>query len=108
MLEIIIGALWIFLAAYATWYFTSAKNYAPITPNEARILWKIHKRNIRCDAKKWREITRKGKIIGFECGCGYKHIQKRPIVANTPTPKIESQNPQTSTFDRLHASYKSK
>lgn len=108
MLEIITGALWICLAAYATWYFTSAKNYAPITPNEARILWKIHKRNIRCVARKWREIKRGDKIIGFECECGYKHVQKRPIVANTPTPNIKSQNSQTSALDRLHASYKSK
>jgi len=108
MIEIITGALWISLAAYATWYFTSAKNYAPITAKEARILWKIHKRNIRCVAIKWREIKRGDKIVGFECGCGYKHLQKRPIVANTPTPNIKSQNSQTSAFDRLHASYKSK
>jgi hypothetical protein len=108
MLEIIMGALWICLAAYATWYFISAKNYAPITSKEARILWRIHKRNIQCDAKKWREIRRRGKIIGFECRCGYKHVQKRPILANAPTPNIESQDSQASTFDRLHTSYKSK
>ncbi|MGB9693363.1 MAG: hypothetical protein ACPLYF_00800, partial [Fervidobacterium sp.] len=29
-------------------------------------------------------IKRRGKIIGFKCECGYKHIQKRPIVASTP------------------------
>jgi len=108
MLEILMVTVWGFLAAYATWYFTLAKHYAPITINEARILWKIHKQNIRCAARKWREIKCGGKIIGFECECGYTHIQKRPIVANTPTLKIKTQNPQTSTFDRLHASYKSK
>jgi len=108
MLEIIMVALWMCLAAYAAWYFTSAKNYAPITLKEAKILWKIHKRNIRCVARKWREIKRGDKIIGFECECGYKHVQKRPIVANIPTPNIESQNSQTSAYDRLHASYKSK
>jgi hypothetical protein len=67
MLEILMVALWGRLTAYATWYFTSAKHYAPITHTEARILWKIHKRNIRCNARKWQEIKRDGKIIGFEC-----------------------------------------
>jgi len=108
MLEILLIALWGCLAVYATWYFTSAKHYAPITPKEARILWKIHKRNVQCVARKWRVIKRGGKIIGIECKCGYKHIQKRPIVANTPEPHIKPQNPQTSIFDKLHTSYKSK
>ena len=107
MWEIITVALWTCLMAYATWYFTSAKNYAPITSNDAKMLWKIHKRNIRCAARKWREIKRGDKIIGFECECGYKYIQKRPIVANTPPLNIRSQNSQTSAFNRLHTSYKS-
>lgn len=101
-------ALWACLMGYATWYFTSAKNYAPVTHGEARILWKIHKRNIRCDSRKWKEIKRGGKIIGFVCECGYKHIQKRPIVSNAPTSNITSQNSQTSIFEELHATYKSK
>jgi hypothetical protein len=108
MMEIIMVTLWVCLATYMTWYFTSAKNYAPITSKEARILWKIHKRTILCDARKWREIKRGGKIIGFECECGYKHVQKRPIVANTPSPNINSQNAQTSVFDQLHAPYRAK
>jgi len=105
MMEIIMVTLWVCLATYTIWYFTSAKNYAPITSKEARILWKIHKRNILCGARKWREIKRGGRIIGFECECGYKHVQKRPIVANTPSPNI---NPQTSAFDKLHAPYRAK
>jgi len=102
MLEIIAPAVWMGFAVYATWYFASAKHYAPITLNEARILWEIHKQNVRCDAKKWQEIRRRGKIIGFECECGYKHVQKRPIATNTPTPKIKSQTSPTSTIDKLH------
>jgi len=101
-------ALWGCFTTYATWYFTLAKHYAPITPNEAKILWKIHKQNIECYARKWRRIKRGDKIIGFECECGYKHIQKRPIVASTPTPHIEPAISQTSALDKLHTSYKSK
>jgi hypothetical protein len=99
MLEILMFTVWGCLTTYAIWYFTLAKHYAPITFNEAKILWKIHKQNIRCNARKWRGIKRQGKIIGFECGCGYKHIQKRPLVANSPTPDVKSQN---SILDQLH------
>ena len=108
MIEIMMVGLWVCFSAYVTWYVTSAKKYAPITLKEARMLWKIHKRNIRCDATKWREIKRGGKTIGFECECGYKHVQRRPIVANMPPLNVKSQNPQISVFERLHASYRSK
>jgi len=107
MLEILVIVIWGFLTTYTIWYFTKAKNYAPITLNEARLLWKIHKRNMRCTSNKWRSIQRKGRIIGFECECGYKHIQKRPIVANTPALQLETANSQLA-FDKLHTSYKSK
>jgi len=67
-------------AAYAIWYFAFAKRPVPLTPNEAQLLWKIHKQNTKCGAKKWRELKRGDVIIGFECECGYKHVQKRPII----------------------------
>jgi hypothetical protein len=103
MIEIFALTLWAGFTTYMTWYFTSAKHYAPITSDEAKTLWKIHKQNIGCNAKKWREISRRGKTIGFECECGYKHIQRRPIVTNTP-----AANAQTETaLDRIHTSYKS-
>jgi hypothetical protein len=96
-LEILVFTVWTALVAYATWYFTSAKNYAPLTPNEAKILWKIHKQNINCNGKKWQAIKHHGKIIGFKCECGYKHTQKRPIVASTPTPTMY---PQTAILEK--------
>ncbi|HVP27350.1 MAG TPA: hypothetical protein VMT26_06780 [Candidatus Bathyarchaeia archaeon] len=83
--EIIGITLWTAFIIYATWYFTSAKHYAPITSNEAKILWKIHKQLIHCNGKKWRELKRGSKIIGFECECGHKHIQRRPLVIKAPT-----------------------
>ncbi|HVP92964.1 MAG TPA: hypothetical protein VMS94_04405, partial [Acidobacteriota bacterium] len=67
---------------------------------------KIHKHNFSCQSRKWRTIKRKNKIIGFECGCGYKHIQKRPIVAGLPMPYIESHGSKESALDKLHAPYK--
>jgi len=102
---LIVSALWVGFAAYATWYFTSAKHFAPITLSEARILWKIHRQNVQCNARRWREIRRGGKIVGFECECGYKHVQRRPIVGNTPTINVQSQNPQNSALAKLHTTY---
>jgi hypothetical protein len=79
MMEIIAPTLWATFAAYATWYLTSAKDYAPLTSKEAEMLWKIHRQDANCNAKKWHIIKYKGKIIGFECECGHKNTQKRPI-----------------------------
>ena len=106
-LKILMPTLWASLIAYATWYFTSARHHAPLTREEAKILWKIHKQENRCRARGWREIKRKEKIIGFKCECGYKYIQNRPVTANTPTEKEHIQS-QASVFDELHTTYKSK
>ncbi|MBS7616330.1 hypothetical protein KEJ45_03940 [Candidatus Bathyarchaeota archaeon] len=99
MIEIIMATLWACFAAYAIWYFTMAKHYAPLTLTEAKILWKIHKQNTGCSSKMWREIRRGEKIVGFECECGYKHIQKRPITASAPTSKIQT---QTYMYKKIH------
>jgi len=104
MIEILMPALWTSFGAYALWYLTKAKSYAPITAEEARLLWTIHKRSSRCNGTEWQKITRGKKIVGFECRCGYKHVQKRPIVANVPQAVPE---PPVSTLDRLHSPYKS-
>lgn len=106
MFETLKLASWACLLAYTVWYSTSAKNLAPITVKEAKLLWKIHKQNVSCQSRKWRIIKRKNKIIGFECECGYKHIQKRPIVAGIPIPNVGSHGSQESALDKLHAPYK--
>jgi hypothetical protein len=108
MLEILMFILWGCLTVYVVWYSTLAKHFAPLSPNDARILWKIHKQSVLCSSRKWRVILNGEKIIGFECECGYKHIQKRPIVANKPVRHIETQRSQESALDKLHTTYKSK
>lgn len=101
-LEILVFASWTTLIAYATWYFTSAKYYAPLTLDEAKILWKIHKQNIGCNGRKWQVVKRRGKIVGFKCECGYKHVQRRPIVASIPT-TTTTPHAQTSVLEKLHS-----
>lgn len=80
MLEIITPVAWAVFLIYAVWYFASAKHYAPLSLQETKTLWKMHRQDAQCESRKWREIRRRGEIIGFECGCGYKHVQKKPIV----------------------------
>ena len=105
-LEILMPASWACFTAYAAWYFASAKQYAPLTYKEARILWEIHKHKTQCDSKTWHKIRRKDRVIGFKCDCGYKHIQRKPITANTSIEE-EAVQQQTSVFDKLHTTCKS-
>ena len=52
----------------------------PMTKKEAETLWKFHKQKDCCKAETWQEITEKKKLVGYECECGYKHIQKKHLV----------------------------
>jgi len=103
-LWVLTPTLWLCFASYITWYITKAKHYSPITQTEAKQLWKIHRRNMNCNGRKWRQIKCGGKTVGFQCECGHKHIQERPIVAHIPATPISS---EVSAFDRLHTTHKS-
>jgi hypothetical protein len=84
-LIIAIPATWALFASYLAWYATSAKRNVPITFDDAKALWHIHKKNARCNSHKWHPISRKGgKISGFECDCGYKYTQKKPLLSGRP------------------------
>jgi len=104
MSKILVPTLWLCFVAYAAWYYTSAKKYAPLTREEVRILWKLHKQDVGCEAKKWQEIRRKDKMVGFECECGYKHVQKRPIAASMPVSHVGQVSP---VFYKMHTTYES-
>ena len=105
--DVLLFAVWTAFVVYTTWYFTSAKRYAPLSVDEARMLWRIHKQNVRCNGRKWRKIRCEGRIVGFQCECGYAHVQKRPMVVNPPTINVNSDNAQLTAIQRLHTSYES-
>ena len=66
------------------WFMIAVKRSEPITVDEAKMLWKIHKKTTHCGGKKWQPITRKGdKLKGFQCECGYNYSQERPMLAGT-------------------------
>jgi len=77
---VLIPAIWLSLALIVVWFLLSAKRVVPLTHNEAETLWKVHTQKVRCNSKEWHEIIRGTDIIGFECDCGKKHIQKKHIV----------------------------
>ena len=61
-----------------------AKRSIPITPNEAKMMWMMHRKNTSCKCHKWQPIKRKkDKIVGFRCECGYRYTQKRPLVCKS-------------------------
>ncbi|UCC57818.1 MAG: hypothetical protein JSW14_05455 [Candidatus Bathyarchaeum sp.] len=78
---VLVPAIWLSLGFCIAWFLLSAKRSIALSSKEAEMLWKVHKQKTRCNAKKCKKITRRGKIIGFKCECGYKHIQKKPIVS---------------------------
>ena len=58
------------------------KRTIPITIEDAKVMWTLHKQNSRCKCRKWRLLGRKeDKVIGFQCECGYKYKQKKPIIS---------------------------
>ena len=109
MIEILISNLWLIASitwacfiAYAVWFSTRAKRFAPLTMTEAKQLWTIHRQSEKCGSKKWRQIRYRGTTVGFECGCGHKHFQKKPLVASSPT----SSMPMTASFSATRSSHR--
>jgi len=91
-IEILAITVWTGFVAYATWYVTSAKYSVPLSVDEARILWKIHKKNIDCGATRRREVRQHSKTVGFECECGFKHLQRRNVVAGSPAVALSTRS----------------
>ena len=80
MLNTLLITVWSGLVACAV-VFALAKRSAPITVNDAKVMWTMHKKTAHCSGHKWEPIKRKkDKIFGFRCECGYKYTQKRPLV----------------------------
>jgi hypothetical protein len=77
---VLIPAIWLCLGLAIAWLLLSAKRVVPLTREEAETLWKFHKQKTGCRAESWREIVRGNRIIGFECECGHKHVQKKHII----------------------------
>jgi hypothetical protein len=71
--EFLVPTMWVTFGCTLSWYLLSAKTYKEITTREVDLLW-------RSVAKKFEQITKGKRIVGYRCQCGHKHLQKRPIV----------------------------
>ena len=61
------------------------KRSAPVSRDDAEVLWTMHKQNDLCSARRWKPTKRgKDKIIGFKCECGHKYLHKRPLLSRMP------------------------
>jgi len=60
----------------------ATKRTMPITVEDAKVLWTLHKQNSRCRCKNWSLLKpKKDKVNGFICECGFKYTQKKPIIS---------------------------
>jgi hypothetical protein len=93
--NIVLPAVWTLFTGYLLWYMVAVKRIEPITNDEARMLWKIHKKTSHCGGQKFQPVIRKGgKLKGFQCECGYNYTQRKPMVAGTH--KVLDKNPWDS------------
>jgi hypothetical protein len=45
------------------------------------VMWTLHKQNASCKCIKWSLLKhKKDRVIGFQCECGYKFKQKKPLI----------------------------
>ena len=77
---VLIPGLALCFGFYIAYLLLSARNVVPMTKEEAETLWKFHKQKLCCQAEQWYEITKKNKLVGFECDCGFKQIQKKHLI----------------------------
>ena len=77
---VLIPGLALCFGLYIAWILLSAKRFVSMTMKEAEMLWKFHKKSKCCKAETWHEITKKKKVIGYSCECGFRHIQKKPMI----------------------------
>ena len=77
---VLIPGLALCFGFYIAYVLLSARNVVPVTKEEIDTLWKFHRQTKCCKAATWHEITKKKKIVGYECECGFQHIQKKPLI----------------------------
>jgi hypothetical protein len=105
MLEILLILTWGSLIGYALWFYTSAKDHAPLTREELSFLWKLHKQNCPHAQENPIELKRKSTTVGFKCTCGYSYISKRPIFYKRTNQSLLTvkQNPKANLSKRFIA-----
>ena len=64
---------------------TFVRRSEPVSRDDAEVLWKIHRQNDICLARKWKPMKiGKNKVVGFTCECGHIYTQTRPLLSRVP------------------------
>jgi hypothetical protein len=59
----------------------TVRQMAPMTAEEAKVIWTLHKKTSLCKGRRPILIRKKkDKIVGFRCDCGYCYTQERPLL----------------------------
>ncbi len=88
MLETLMIGAWSGLAVCAV--ILTTRRTVPITADDAKVIWKMHHETAHCRGHTWRLLKRKqDKIVGFQCECGYKYTQKRPLACRSLKQNVE-------------------
>jgi hypothetical protein len=75
----------------STILLATAKRNVPMTRREVNLLFTLHKQTVHsCGHKMQPLMMKSGKIAGFQCECGFRHIQKRPYFSRSPKTSIEA------------------
>jgi len=78
MLELLVWAFWSVFGAYSIWYFSQAETLQPVSIYDLTLTWEMHKLQTGCNASRLNCLFAKnGEIVGFDCECGYRFLQKR-------------------------------
>ena len=77
---VLIPGLALCFGFYIAYIILSARHVVPMTVKDVETLWKFHKQAKCCQAETWHEIKKRKRLIGYQCECGYKHIQKKPLI----------------------------
>jgi len=98
-------AVWGALAAFGLGLLAISKRKVPISIEEAKVLWKIHKQDTNCSRHKWKPLAESnGKITGFKCECGYKYAQKGLFLTGRPK-SLQMQEKTRTTSAKSIASF---
>jgi len=66
--------------------FALVKPAAPITAKDAKMIWMIHTNTSELRkpqvAAVWNAVMKR--FVGFQCDCGYRYTQRKPLVCVSP------------------------
>lgn len=100
MLSLLVWSFWLIAVAYSLWFSFKAKTLQRLTLDDLALTWKVHKQQTKCTASRIHSlITKNDEVVGFQCDCGYKYLQRRLITQKIYTPTQTSIASLTASKD---------